>query len=107
MALPWQRAASVVDVHRGGPARAAVAALLGAGQPGLLTQRVEQRRARINAEWQRPIIDPQLDIDGALRQCRRQRGWSRRCRVVGPADPLVQHETAGRGSEHNATCNIG
>ena len=54
--------AHAVDQHRAGPALAVVAALLGAGQAGMLAQRIEQRHARIEA--QRVLAPVDVEMDG-------------------------------------------
>ena len=48
-----------VDDHRAGAALSLVAALLRTGQPEMLTQRIEQRYARVEIESMTPSIDSQ------------------------------------------------
>ena len=54
--------AAAVDQHRAGTALAVVAALLRAGQPELLAQEVEQRRARVDRDVVRDAVHPQLHV---------------------------------------------
>ena len=54
--------AAAIEQHGAGAALAVVAALLGAGEPELLAQHVEQGTARIHGERQRLAVDQQLNL---------------------------------------------
>ena len=57
--------AAAVDEHRAGAALAVVSAFLGAGQPEMLAQRVEQRGAGIDCQPAPPAVDGNLERGGA------------------------------------------
>ena len=53
--------APAIQMNGAGAAGATVAALLGARQPGIFTQRIQQRRAMIDHKFHRLAIDMQRD----------------------------------------------
>jgi hypothetical protein len=57
--------APAIDTHRACTTSTAVAPLLGAGQPHLPAQRIEQRRASVNRQRNGIAIDPQDKLDAS------------------------------------------
>src|SRR5215469_16049653 len=76
-----------VDDDRAGAALSLVAALLRAGQPEILAQRIEQRRTRIEIEGIIPSVDREpyvLARQSSLRRRLAHRGWRSERQGRGP-----------------------
>lgn len=94
---------TAIDVDRARPALSVIAAFLGPGQPPLLAQQVEQRRAGVDRRAAALAVDHRLDRQGAglilrercgrLGHCRAAAGkQDRQSRAAGDYLPAIQCE---------------
>src|SRR5262249_47928650 len=88
--------AAAIDQHRTGAALSLVAALLAAGQPQMLPQRVEQGGAHIERDTMLPLIDFEKEAHRIARQAR-VRVPSVRLRVRRTAK---RRHNCGRSGDH-------